>query len=427
VGGYFLNSHVNSCDRTLYGTDGGAFYASNAQIATLAGPIGKDLLQDSLRGLFVYTCTDPSTESEAGFGQANWHLTDKATLTLGARATHESKDNDYHKYLAANSQLLTNIAAGAYTGATAAQLTAAQAIRTAQSNQLGIVNGEAINATSYAWLINPSFKITDDVLLYASASHGEKSGAVLFNTTALTTQNVAPEKALDFELGVKAVLLNHRFTVNVNLYDTEVTDYQQNITVPDATQTSGFRTYLGNAPKVRLSGLELDTSYTLNEYFSLTWTGAYNRAIYADFEDAPCPADISSQVNSAGVVVGPFQCNLTGHQLPYAPKFTTNIGPEFNAPISHGYQLHANVNAVFRSRANYAAGLSNYGWQGAYTILDAGIGITSANEKWSYDFVGSNLLDKQYAQDITTFSSTAAVTAYPGERRYYGLRVHVKL
>lgn len=427
TGLYFLNSHINSCDRTLDGSDGGAFYATNPQYATLSSSAaGENLLVDSLKGLFVYTCTAPTTKSYAGFGQINWHLTSEATITTGLRVTHEKKDNFYDKYVIDDSPLLGVIAAGG-TGATAAQITAAEAVRTAQANQLGSVAGDPISATSYAWLFNPSYKLTQNVLLYASASHGEKSGAVLFNTSALTPQNVAPEKTLDFELGIKSTFLDKHLTVNVNLYDTEVSNYQQNITVIDPTQSSGFRTYLGNAPKVRLSGVEFDTTYVVNEYFGITWNGAYNRAVYADFHDAPCPADVSSEVNSAGQVVGSLQCDLTGRQIPYAPKFTTSIGPDVHLPIGGKYVVHVYLNEAFRSRANIAQALSVYGWQGSYSVIDTGIGIATSDGKWEWDFIGSNVLNKIYYQDITTFTNQAALTAYPGEQRYLGLQAHLNL
>jgi len=427
TGLYFLNSHINSCDRSLYGADGGAFYSSNAQYAALSGPIGRTLLQDSLRNLFVYTCTAPQTISAAGFGQLNWHVTDRGTITVGGRATNEDKHNHYSKFVYGDSSLLSNIAAGDYTGATAAQLNAAKGIRTTFLNSLGSADGDPIHATSYAWLFNPSYKITDDVMVYASASHGEKSGAVLFNTSTLTPQNVKPEKALDFELGIKAVLLDRRLTVNANLYQTTVSDYQQNLTVSDPTTPTGFRTYLGNAAKVQLRGVEFDASYIVNQALSVNWGGAFNHAIYADFKDAPCPADIASQTNAAGTVIGPFACDQTGQQLPYAPKYTTNIGLDIHQPIWHGYLAHAYVNEAFRSRANYSAGLSQYGWQGSYSLVDGGIGVLTENEKWEFDFVGTNIFDKKYAQDITTFTNQAAVTAYPAERRYVGFQAHLKL
>ena len=429
TGLYFLNSHINSCDRSVYGADAGAFYATNAQYAALAGDIGEDLLIDSLKGAYYYQCTSPNTKSYAAFGQVNWHLSDAATLTTGLRVTHENKNNTYSKYLVDSSSLAADLAAGEFSNASAAQIAAAKGVLNSvlPASQFGSVPETSLSATSYAWVFNPSYKLNNNVLLYASASHGEKSGAVLFNTTTLTAYTVAPEKTLDFELGVKSQFLDNHLTANVNLYDTEVTDYQQNITVVDATQASGYRTYLGSVPKVRLSGVEFDTQYTLNEYFGLVWNGAYNRAIYASFKDAPCAADVSAEVNAAGQTVGAAQCNLTGRQLPYAPKFTTSVGPDFHFPLTSRYVVHAYVNEVFRSRANYSASLSQYGWQGSYSIVDAGLGVATDDGKWEWDFIGKNVFNKWYYQDITTFSNTAAVTAFPGDQRYLGLQVHLNL
>ena len=423
AGVYFLNSHINSCDRSIYGPAAGAFYANNAQYATLAaaGAVGQQLLSDSLNGEFVYTCTAPTTKSYAGFGQVNWHFTDAGTLTAGVRVTHENKDNYYQKYVGTNAPLARNIAAGVYADADASLISAAQGvlIGVVPANQFGAVAGDPISATSYAWLFNPSYKLSNDVMVYASASHGEKSGAVWFNTTTLTPLNVAPEKALDYELGVKSEFLNHHLKLNVNLYDTEVTDYQQNLTVTDPTTDSGFRTYLGNAPKVRLSGLEFDAQYTLNEYFGVSWNGAYNRAIYADFKDAPCSGDVSAQPG------GQQQCDLTGKQLPYAPKWTTSVGPDVHVPLGGRYTLHAYVNEVFRSRANYSAVLSQYGWQGSYSIVDAGVSIGTDDGKWELGFIGKNLFNKWYYQDITTYTGNSAIAAYPGEQRYLGAQLRV--
>ena len=70
----------------------------------------------------------------------------------------------------------------------------------------------------------------------------------------------------------------------------------------------------------------------VTDFFSFTWSGAFNRAIYADFRNAPCPADIAAQVNAAGAVVGPFQCSLTGKQLPYAPKFASRSNSKNRLP-----------------------------------------------------------------------------------------------
>ena len=85
----------------------------------------------------------------------------------------------------------------------------ADAIRAAQ---LGNVFGHGDRRADrrsvvLAGSINPSYQLTDDVLLYASARAGEKSGSVQFDTADGSPQNVRPEQSLNFEVGVKSSLL----------------------------------------------------------------------------------------------------------------------------------------------------------------------------------------------------------------------------
>lgn len=432
AGVYFLNSTVDSTDRTLYGSDAGAFYATNAQYNSLSSSgVGTKLLQDSLRGLFVNTTTHPDTKSAAEFGQLNWHFTEQATVTLGLRRTAETKTNNYSNVIEDNSALPSNLQAttlsatgngvgGQYSGATAAQIAATKGILSAKDVNLGFVNGQDINATSYAWLINPSYKLSENTLLYTSAGYGAKSGAVEFNTTTLTPQNVAPEKALDFELGFKTTQLNHALILGANIYHTKITDYQQNLSVVDPiltaqNQTTTYRTYLGNVAGVTLQGLELDGSYAATERLRFNFSGAYNKAFYSNFADAPCPAEIS------GAPGGAQQCNFTGKELPFAPRFSTNVGFDYRVPLVGAYYLHTFSNAVYRGSANYNSGLSAVGAQGGYSIIDGGIGIQSPGGKFELTLVGKNLADTHYVTNIDAYSTTSAVTATPGDRRYVGL------
>jgi len=427
AGIYLLNSQVDATDRNLFGSDAGAFYATAANYNTLnTSSVGRLLLQDSLKGLFTNLPAHPDTKSVAEFGQLNWHIDDKATLTLGLRRTQEDKSNSYNKTIVTDSALTDKLAAttfdaagnaigGAYIGASAAQIAAAKTVRLTQLSSVGPIAGQPINATSYAWLINPSYKLNADTLLYTSLGYGEKSGSVQFNTSSMTPSNVDPEKALDFELGLKTNLLDRRLALNLNLYQTQIKDYQQNLTVVDATTTTGFRTYLGNIKGLTLRGIEVDGSYILNKNLNLNFSGAYNDAFYSDFSNAPCASDISGQPG------GQQQCDYTGKQIPFAPKLTTSVGFDYRHPISSQYRLHAFGNVAYRGGANYNSGLSELGWQDAYSIVDGGLGIQTQDGKWELALVGKNLADKQYVTSIGTYSNQAAITATPGDRRYLGV------
>jgi iron complex outermembrane receptor protein len=384
-----------------------------------------------LKGLFTNLPANPDTRSVAEFGQLNWHIDDKATLTLGLRRTDERKGNSYNKIVVTDSALTTNLAAttldgagaatgGVYNGASAAQIAAAKAVRLTQLSSLGQIAGQPIDAVSYAWLVNPSYKLSADTLLYASLGYGEKSGSVQFNTTSMTPQNVDPEKALDFELGWKSSLLDQRLVLNLNFYQTKIKDYQQNLTVVDPSTTTGFRTYLGNVKGLTLRGVEVDGTYALHQHLNVSFSGAYNSAVYSDFSNAPCASDISGQPG------GQLQCDYTGRQIPFAPKLSAAIGFDYHQPITGEYQLHGFSNIAYRGDANYNAGLSDLGLRGGYSIVDGGIGIQTQDGKWELALIGKNLADKKFVTSIGTYSNQAAVTGTPGDRRYLGVVLRVR-
>lgn len=172
---------------------------------------------------------------------------------------------------------------------------------------------------------------------------------------------------------------------------------------------------------MRLRGLELDGAVIASAQLRFTFSGAYNQATYADFADAPCPADV------AGAPGGQQQCNFTGKTLPFAPTLSGNVGFDYQFPVGRAFALRVHANLVHRGSANYNAGLAQAGAQDGYNLVDGGIGIASANGKWELDLVGKNLADTHYVTNIGAFSTTSAVTATPGERRYVGIVLRTRI
>ena len=416
VGLFDLHSEASSTSRTLYGADAGAFYASNTQYANLfATGAGRQMLQGALSGVFLTTETRPVTDSLAGYGQLNWHLSERGTLTLGVRQTEEKKSNSTNKQFTGAVDLTALQAA---VGASAQNLTDAKAVRASQlKNLYGFVDGQTVKQDSTAWLLNPSYKLTPDVLLYASAGYGEKSGAVQFDSKG-NPANVKPEKALDFELGFKGSFFDRSLVLNLNLYQTSIKDYQANLQQVDATSQTGFTTQLSNVAKVKLQGVELDSLYTPFSGLSFNLGAAYNDAKYASFNNAVCAPEANTSL----------PCDYTGRQLPYAPRVTANLGVDYQHALGgSGLDGHVFVNETFRSRANINTQLSDYGWQEAYTLTDAGVGVISRGGKYELDLVGKNIFDTKYATDIGTFSNQAGVGYTLGNRRYVGLVFRSKL
>jgi iron complex outermembrane receptor protein len=433
VGLYGLKARVYSDDPTAYGADAAAFNASAAQYAALAAPQYRGLLRAAQDGVYRSYVLEPKTTSLAAFGQANWHFSEKGTLTLGLRETREHKTGRNRRELDRPGAVLTDTL-GNDTGkaaqyglnlANAADLAAWNAARALYLNAIGGAGavydwkeGQAIDSNSLSWLLSPSWQLTRDVMLYASASQGEKSGAVEFVTASGPSlgapQNVRPEKARDYELGVKALLAGRSLMVNANLYQTRVTDYQSNLTVPDDTQPGGTRTYLGNIAGVRARGVELELNYAHSNNLKFNLNGSYNRATYLDFSTTAPDTSATTLVNYAG------------RQLHGAPTWVVNAGVD-GSHLFGRILVRAWLNESFRSGSYLAASLSPTTWQPAYSVVDGGISFGSAKGKYELALTGRNLLNKAYVTGAGTYSSSGAVTAQPGYDRTLALvfRAHL--
>jgi len=361
---------------------------------------------------------NPATDSYAGYGQLNWHITDAATLTLGLRNTFEQRSNAGYDRAIGGADLA---ALASSIGASAQDLTDAQAIRSGRVGQNWTAERQGFDQNSQNWLVNPSYKITKDVMAYFSVAGGQKSGAAQFNSNTGAVENVDPEDVMDYELGIKSSWFNRQLAVNLNLYQTDVTGFQSQLVLPDETRPGQFRTRLGNVEGIQLRGIELETSWDVTRGLNLFLNGSYNHAVYTDFKNAPCPPEANKPV-----------CDQTGLTLPNAPAFTANFGFDYRVPFGfgtgtdYGLQWHAFLVDSFKSQANYNASLSASGKQPAYHVTDGGIGLGTKDGKYNLDLVGRNIFDTIYLTNVGNWSSTGASSATYGDARYYGVHFRAK-
>ncbi|MCY1279154.1 Pesticin receptor [compost metagenome] len=431
IGLFGLTSKISTNQKSQYGDDAGAWYASGAQWGRLnANGAGRQLLRDSLDTVFTVQNQKPTTDSVAAFGQLNWHLTERADLTLGLRQTYEERDNSIDKRLVVPGSHLANDDATAqrYFGLDYATLSAAQRAQIQdaidlRSARVGLLYsrrpGERISDTSPSWLVSPSYKLNDDTLLYASVSYGEKSGATLFDTTAGTPITVDPERAFDLGLGIKLSLLDQALTLNANLYQTTVKDYQQTIQKVDPTTISGFRGELGNVAEVRLRGLELDAAWRPDRHWTVRAAGAFNRGIYKSFDNATC--------SNTATATPAATCDFSGEQLPSAPRWTINLGLAYETEIGNGLLLRGSLNNAYKSSHNVDTGLNEYGEQEGYHVTDLSLRVGPLDDRYSFGVVVKNLFDTHYATNASGFTNAAPVSYRPGDPRWVGFTFRTDL
>ena len=363
----------------------------------------------ALNGFEANSVSTPETRSLALFGQADWEITDRLTLTAGLRYTHEKKEGGFRQYWVAGNDL---------SGLTPAQQAAATAIR-GQFNPLQDFSTK-FSSDSLSGLATLRWEVNRDAILYATYSRGNKSGGL--NLSALPAgiaPEVAPERVDAYEIGFKSQLFDRKLTLNSALFWTETANYQTAITEQIAS-TVNYRQYIANIPKVRSRGVEVDAVFAPSRHFSLNASLAYADTTYRDYKNAPQAVE---RLNISGIQ------DLSGQQLSGVPKFTYTLGADASAPapgLGAGTEIYGHVDWSHRSSFNTSASNSRLAVVEGYGLVNGRIGLKFADGKYDLAIWGKNLLDEDYFQTLSA-GNTGLVTALIGDPRTYGITLRAKL
>ncbi|CAL94964.1 TonB-dependent receptor [Azoarcus olearius] len=454
-----------------FGSDAGAWFASNSQYNTLdANSNGRYLLENSLNELQVSPLQKIETQSAAIFGQANWHLTEPLTLTTGLRFTHEDRDNRTSRLIinegygaelnpvavngvqlggfssnnttgelsGTNSTAQLNVAdfvankyfgtaitatpGQAYASLTAAQKRQVAAAKAIRRTNIGVLWAETkakgFRETQPTLLLSPSYKVNENLTTYFSAQYGEKAG--IAQITNGYSNPVKPEKTTSFELGFKSTLLDRTLVLNANIFRTNIRDYQQAVQVYDEYTTNlnndgttYYTSATGNVPKVRVNGVEIDATYSGIRYTTLRFSGAYNDAVYKSFPNAGKAAEVNN-------IAAPY-VDLSGKNLPGAAKYTFSVGAEYRRPVLGDKEFHTSFNTYYTSKFNSDNTLSSYGWIDAHSTTDFSIGLGRRDKSYDVTLLVKNLFD-----DDTPLAKTWN-TYVPAPPRWVGIVFSGKL
>jgi iron complex outermembrane receptor protein len=357
---------------------------------TVNGPLADRFNGNPVGAWNDVTSNSPGTlrvNSYALFGQATWHATDRWDLTAGLRGTYEDKRVRVIRYapvgptVAGPALTVRNARYGAY-----------------DSGPL------ALHQSSPSALLSAGYKAWDDVLLYASLSHGEKSGGINLQVpgaAGAASLLVGAERANAAELGVKSTLLNRRLQLNANLFATVVHGYQSNAYDP-TTRTS----YLTNAGDVRTRGIELEALAIPVRTLHIQANVSFNDPRYLTYKNAPCAPEVNA-----------VSCDLSGRDaLVNAPRRTANIGARWEHPLDDTWRAYVNGNVSYRSSTYGTLDASKYSRIPAYGLANLSAGVRSNGEHaWDVQLWARNLFDRQYYTSMWngTFGSYNAVIGTP--------------
>jgi iron complex outermembrane receptor protein len=322
------------------------------------------------------------TDSFALFAQGTWHLSERLDFTAGVRGTYEEKSAWVTRDAPLGGATVTGAAA------------------TARRGRAGAYDSGDLNqySSSPSGLLNLSYRITDDVLGYATLSHGEKSGGVNLAVGSAPVAGadsllIGTERANNAELGFKSTLWDHRLQLNANVFWTQVNAYQTN-----AYDAENRVQYLTNAGSVRSRGVEFESTVIPLRGLTLNINGSYNDVSYLSYKDAPCPPEVSQAPGA------PASCDLSGHQVVGASKWIGNANGEYKWNLDNGFEPYVTASYAFRSKAVGTVEDSDYGQIPSYAVVNFSTGLRGDfnQGQWDVSLWLKNAFDKTYYTTLWT-------------------------
>jgi len=334
----------------------GAFYLNER---------GEDQIQILEPGRALAIPEENVTDAYALYGQATYALGERDRLTAGLRYSYETKDFQYRIFSG---------------GAEVAADTAKESWN-AWTPKLGIQHD-----------------ISEDVMVYASATRGFKSGGFQLGDG----KPFLPEYLWSYEIGLKSMLLDQRLRANLGIFYYDYTDLQVVEYINGVATTT-------NAGKATLKGGEFEVTARATDSLDLIGTVAYLDAKYDRYFDQ-------------GV-------DLAGNTLPNSPKWNLTLASEYRIELNGGGVIKLRGDVAQRDKIFFKANNLPQFSNDSYVLVNARVAFSTAGDKWEMALYGRNLTDERYATYRTVGTDTTGVSnpnlplAVFGEPRQYGVQI----
>ena len=337
----------------------GAFYYTGDQHASSG--VSVDAVRADLLGFATHT------KSVAGFGQIDVPLGDKVTLTGGLRYTKDKRRIDPFDC----SRSLTN------------KVCAPTLI-------------DHIEDGEFTYRAAAEFRPADDLLLYASFSHGFKSGGWNTNRNPSLRGPVGSEKVDNYEVGLKSQVWNNRLTFNAAAFYYKYQGIQALIGTTDLITGAANVLYI-NGGDPRTYGAEAELSARL--------TDALEVRLGAGYLDTKVIADPTFFADGRG---------LNGNRLAQAPEFSGNAIVRYTIPLGDSGDLTFQGDG--RYQTSVFSGIDNDPSEKVkgYGIANVRVSWKSPDRKYTLEAFVDNLFDYHVIQQIfhnTLGSFPTTVTA----------------
>ncbi len=317
----------------------------------------------------------------AAFAQADYDLSDKLTVTAGLRAY--SFDNSLVGFYGVNTtyfgtgvrQCLGRASGGGPYGLGVAVVPGTPCTNLGILTSTGQILPKTSSGQGITWRANVSYKITDDNLIYATASTGFRPGGV---NRAGTAEPFDADELYNYEIGTKNSFFDRRVTINATIFQEDWKNVQISFQQPGASGVA----LVGNVGSARSRGIEGDIAFRPAPGFTLTAAAAY----------------VDAKLRKNFIPFGTTIAAPAGTRLPLTPTFKGNFIGRYDWQMGE-MGAHFQLNGAYTGKRTPVVSVADTlktGVLPAYFQLDGTIGV--AKGSWTFELFARNITDSRGQQ-----------------------------
>ena len=313
----------------------------------------------------IETFVNVKSQTYATFAQADWHMSDSLTVSLGLRLGQETIDGIQSNYSDSVVPTITNGSENYY-------------------------EEGRIKEYEFSPKVAISWSPADELTLFGNVTKGHKSGG--FSGPVIHTRHLRfkPEEAVSAEVGIKSRLFDRTLEVNASAYTTRFDNLQLNV-------FDGTAIYTINVDEAESQGLEVDFRW-LPPMPWLTVQGSLglNRTRYGRFPCGPTTWDDRDALPECGDNAHPSQ-DLSGRELPFNPKVSASLTPMIRFPVVPQWDIGGMfaLDVIYQGEHYMDYDLDEKTFQEATTKLNARLALGPESKRWSVILNAKNLTEEQ--------------------------------
>jgi len=317
--------------------------------------------------------SENDTDAWAVFAELNFAVTDRLNLIAGVRYSDEQKD-DFSAF-----GLVFDVLGLESPG---------------PITPIGTPRETSESWTAWTPKFGVEYRASEDVLYYATATRGFKSGG--FNSLQPSNPPYDPEYIWAYEAGVKSQLADNRIRLNASVFLYDYTDLQVSTFLNNLT-------FITNAAEATIQGVEVELLAQATDRLELGLAVSYLDAEYDEFLTAfgslPCsPAPCTRPLR---------EYDASGNKMVNAPEWKLNATAQYTWPLGDAGALLLFGQLSYQDDLYFTQINEPEVGQEAITLVDARVAWQSASAAWEIAAHAKNLTDEEYFHNGVRFTSTS--------------------